>query len=149
LNHLRANLDAPLQAGAPIAQAGEAPMPASALPQPATLPLWVEAVGNWQRLDDDGNAASVDHDTGGMFAGVDPRLANGGQRYGAFGYTDSRIRVSDRRSKADADSYSLALYGGKAFQQQSGTLNLMFGGAYTWRNADAKRDVTSGGTTQH
>src|SRR5690606_19172418 len=36
LNHLRTNLNAPLQAGAPIAQAGEAPIPASALPQPAT-----------------------------------------------------------------------------------------------------------------
>src|SRR5690606_30940649 len=149
LNHLRTNLNAPLQPGAPIAQAGDAPIPASALPQPATLPLWVEAVGNWQHLDGDSNAASVDHDTGGLFVGGDHRLANGWHLGGAFGYTDSRIRVSDRRSKADADSYSLALYGGKAFQQQSGTLNLMFGGAYTWHSVDAKRDVTIGGATQH
>ncbi|HLU77695.1 MAG TPA: autotransporter outer membrane beta-barrel domain-containing protein, partial [Burkholderiales bacterium] len=149
LNHLRTNLNAPLQPGAPIAQAGDAPIPASALPQPATLPLWVEAVGNWQHLDGDSNAASVDHDTGGLFVGGDHRLANGWHLGGAFGYTDSRIRVSDRRSKADADSYSLALYGGKAFQQQNGTLNVMFGGAYTWHSVDAKRAVTIGGATQH
>ena len=148
-NHLRANLSAPLQAGAPIAQADDAPIPASALPQPDVLPLWVEVVGNWQRLESDGNAASVDQDTGGLFVGGDHRLANGWHAGGAFGYTDSRIRVDDRAAKTDADSYSLALYGGKAFAQQQGTLNVMLGGAYTWHSIDSRRDVSVGGANQH
>jgi outer membrane autotransporter protein len=124
-------------------------VPASALPQPQILPLWVEVVGNWQRLESDGNAASVDQDTGGLFVGGDHRLDNGWHLGAAFGYTDGRIRVDDRDAKADADSYSVSLYGGKTFAQRDGTFTLMFGGAYTWHGIDSERDVSVGGANQH
>ena len=150
LRHLRANLSAGMLPGAPIAQADSgASVPPSALPQSAAQPMWVEVLGNWQRLDDDGNAASVEHNTGGIFLGGDHAIGNGWRIGGAFGYADSRIKVDARRSKADVDSYSLAAYAGKGFEQGQGKLNVLLGATHTWHGIDSERDVSVGGLNQH
>lgn len=141
---MRANLGAGRLPGAPTAQAGGA-APAQALPSPAASPLWAQAVGSWQRLDGDGNAAEAKQSLGGLFVGGDVPVGRGWRVGGAAGYTRSDIDVDDRSSSSDADSYSLAVYGGNAWQAGRGQVNLLVGAAHTWHDVDSTRSVTVGG----
>lgn len=147
LAHLRGNLAAGMQPGAPTAQAGGMPS-ASALPNSNTKPAWAELVGNWQTLGGNGNAAKTTQSTGGLFVGADHAVGDGWRVGAALGYTDGNIRVDDRNSKADVSSYSAALYGGKSFDVGAGTLNLLAGTSYTWHNIDSQRNATVAGTSQ-
>ncbi|MGE8678271.1 MAG: autotransporter domain-containing protein [Achromobacter marplatensis] len=141
---LRANLDAGLAPGAATAQAGGT-SPASALPGSAAQPAWAELVGTWQTLDGNGNASRVDQRTGGVFVGADHAVGGGWRLGGALGYTDSRIRVDANSSKADVDSYSATVYGGKAFQAGPGKINLLVGAGYTWHDVSTTRNVAVAG----
>ncbi|EJO30192.1 autotransporter [Achromobacter marplatensis] len=141
---LRANLDAGLAPGAATAQAGGT-SPASALPGSAAQPAWAELVGTWQTLDGNGNASRVDQRTGGVFVGADHAVGGGWRLGGALGYTDSRIRVDANSSKADVDSYSATVYGGKAFQAGPGKVNLLVGAGYTWHDVSTTRNVAVAG----
>lgn len=141
---LRANLDAGLAPGAATAQAGST-SPASALPGSAAQPAWAELVGTWQTLDGNGNASRVDQRTGGVFVGADHAVGGGWRLGGALGYTDSRIRVDANSSKADVDSYSATVYGGKAFQAGPGKINLLVGAGYTWHDVSTTRNVAVAG----
>ncbi|WP_127814868.1 autotransporter domain-containing protein [Bordetella bronchiseptica] len=147
LAHLRANLAAGLRPGAPTAQA-TGPLPASALPASAAQPAWAEVFGNWQTLDGNGNAARVKQHTGGVFVGADHELGAGWRAGAALGVADSKIRVDDRASQADVNSYSAVLYGGKAFQAGAGKLNLLAGAAYTWHDIDTERYASVAGASQ-
>ncbi|WP_439811589.1 autotransporter domain-containing protein [Bordetella bronchiseptica] len=146
LGRLRRHLDLGSQAGAPIAAAGGAPG-AAALPG-APSPAWAEAVGAWQRLDGDGNAAQVRQRTGGLFVGADTALGNGWRVGGSLGFTDGRIEVDGRASQADVDSYTAALYGGRAWSVGAGRLNLLAGAAYTWHDIASERHVAVGDLRQ-
>jgi outer membrane autotransporter protein len=141
---LRANLDAGLAAGEATAQAGGA-TPASALPSSKAQPAWAELVGTWQTLGGNDNASRVDQRTGGVFVGADHAVGGGWRLGGALGYTDSRIRVDANSSKADVDSYSATVYGGKAFQAGAGKLNLLVGAGYTWHDISTTRNVAVAG----
>lgn len=141
---LRANLDAGLAAGEATAQAGGA-TPASALPSSKAQPAWAELVGTWQTLGGNDNASRVDQRTGGVFVGADHAVGGGWRLGGALGYTDSRIRVDANSSKADVDSYSATVYGGKAFQAGAGKLNLLVGAGYTWHDISTTRNVVVAG----
>lgn len=141
---LRANLDAGLAPGAATAQAGGT-SPASALPGSAAQPAWAELVGTWQTLDGNGNASRVDQRTGGVFVGADHAVGGGWRLGGALGYTDSRIRVDANSSKADVDSYSATVYGGKPFQAGPGKINLLVGAGYTWHDVSTTRNVAVAG----
>lgn len=147
LAHLRANLAAGLRPGAPTAQA-TGPLPASALPASAAQPAWAEVFGNWQTLDGNGNAARVKQHTGGVFVGADHELGAGWRAGAALGVADSKIRVDDRASQADVNSYSAVLYGGKAFEAGAGKLNLLAGAAYTWHDIDTERYASVAGASQ-
>lgn len=147
LSHLRANLGAGMRPGAPTAQAG-GDLLASSLPTSNAQPAWAELVGNWQTQQGNGNAAQVKQHTGGVFVGADHAVGGGWRLGGALGYTDGKIRVDDRSSKADVSSYSAALYGGKSFQAGAGKLNLMAGASYTWHDIGTERRVAIAGTQQ-
>lgn len=144
---LRANLGAGLEPGAATAQAAGA-TPAAALPGSKAQPAWAELVGNWQTLDGDGNASRVDQRTGGLFVGADHAVGAGWRLGAALGYTDSRIRVDANSSKADVDSYSATIYGGKAFQAGPGKLNLLIGAGYAWHNVGTTRNVAVAGSQE-
>ncbi|NMK46581.1 autotransporter domain-containing protein [Achromobacter sp. Bel] len=141
---LRANLDAGLAPGAATAQAGGT-TPASALPGSMAQPAWAELVGTWQTLGGNDNASRVDQRTGGLFVGADHAVGGGWRLGGALGYTDSRIRVDANSSKADVDSYSATVYGGKAFQAGPGKINLLVGAGYTWHDISTTRNVAVAG----
>ncbi|MDR2220691.1 MAG: autotransporter outer membrane beta-barrel domain-containing protein, partial [Methylobacillus sp.] len=73
--------------------------------------MWARTFGSWGTFDGDGNAASLDRDTGGMLFGADGSL--GGWRIGALaGVSQTDLDVSRRRSSADSDNYHLGLYAG-------------------------------------
>ncbi|MGE8638483.1 MAG: autotransporter domain-containing protein [Achromobacter sp.] len=144
---LRTNLDAGLEAGAATAQAGGV-TPASALPGSKAQPAWAELVGNWQTLNGNDNASRVDQRTGGVFVGADHGVGGGWRLGGALGYTDSRIRVDANSSKADVDSYSATVYGGKAFSAGPGKINLLVGAGYTWHNVSTTRNVAVAGQAE-
>ncbi|WP_176456934.1 autotransporter domain-containing protein [Bordetella genomosp. 5] len=153
LNRLRANLNAGMRAGAPMAQAGSAAMPASGLPAsglPASnaLPAWAELVGNWQTISGNDNNAEVRQRTTGVFIGTDQPVGNGWRVGGALGYTDGKSRVDGRASQADVSSYSAALYGGKSFEAGRGRLNVMAGAAYTWHDISTERTTSVAGATE-
>lgn len=139
VSHLRTNLAAGLMPGAPLAQAGSGALPAGSMPRSAALPMWAEVVGSWRTMNDDGNAARLKQSTGGLFVGGDTYVGAGWRAGGALGYTDSKLRVNDRDSKADIQTYSAALYAGKAFELENGSLNLLLGGAYSRHSIDSRR----------
>lgn len=128
LSHLRTNL-----------AAGQ--MPGQAPPRSAALPLWAQVVGTWQRMDGDGNAAALKQSTSGLFVGGDHAIGGGWRLGAALGYTDSRVRVDDRASKADVDTYSATIYSGKAFEAGPGQLNMLVGGAYSWHDINTTRQA--------
>ena len=65
---------------------------------------------------------------------------------GALGYTDSTIRVNDRDSRAEVDTYSATVYAGKAIDAGGGRkLNVMVGSAYSWHDIDSRRQIAAGG----
>ncbi|MDX3986689.1 MAG: autotransporter outer membrane beta-barrel domain-containing protein [Achromobacter sp.] len=109
------------------------------MPSSNAQPAWAELVGNWQTQNATDNTAQVRQHTGGLFVGADHAVGSGWRLGAALGYTDSKIRVDDRASKADVSGYSAAVYGGKSFDAGSGKLNLLVGTSYTWHDVASER----------
>ncbi len=143
-NRMRSNLGAGLQPGAPTAQASGAV--AGSMPTSSAYPLWAQVVGSWTELDGDGNAAKAKSDTAGLFLGGDTQVGAGWRVGAAVGYTDGKIKVSDRSSKSDVTSYTAALYGGNSWATAKGQVNFLAGAAYTNHEVDSRRTVTVGGS---
>ncbi|MCI2807251.1 autotransporter outer membrane beta-barrel domain-containing protein [Eoetvoesiella caeni] len=141
---MRGNLGVGMMAGAPTAQAGGAPV-AGSMPQSAALPLWAQVVGNWNTLSDDGNAAKVKSNMGGVFIGGDTAVGSGWRVGGALGFTDGQIDVDDRSSRTKARSYTASLYGGNSWATGKGSVNFLAGAAYTRHNLDSRRSITLAG----
>lgn len=146
LSRLRANLGAGWAPGAPTAQLGRGD--AASLPQPNAQPLWAQVFGNWTTLGGDGNAARTTQTDTGMILGGDVAVGAQWRLGGALGYTNSRSRTGDRASSADVDSYSVTLYGGRAFEAGAGRINLSLGAAYTWHDVDTRRSTAAAGLDQ-
>ena len=147
---LRGNLSAPLAAGAPTAAAGlsDAPASSAALPRAATSPMWAQLSGDWRRLASDGNAPRLNQSSTSLTIGGDAAVGGGWRLGGAFGYTDARLSARDRAASAKIGSYTATLYGGKGYALGAGTLNLTFGGAYSWHDIDSRREVRYGSLDQ-
>lgn len=146
LSRLRANLGAGWAPGAPTAQLGTGD--AASLPRSMAQPLWTQVFGNWSTLGGDGNAARTTQSDAGVVIGGDAAVGAGWRLGGALGYTNSRSRTSDRASSADVDSYSVTLYGGRAFEAGVGRINLSLGAAYTWHDVDTRRSTAAAGLDQ-
>lgn len=146
LTRLRANLNAGWMPGAPTAQLGLGD--AASLPRSAAQPLWTQVFGNWTTLDGNGDAAKTTQSDAGVTIGGDHAIGGGWRLGGALGYTDSRSRTGDRASSSEADSYSVTLYGGKAFEAGAGKLNLSLGAAYTWHDISTQRSTAGAGLDQ-
>lgn len=144
-DRMRANLGAPMVAGAPVAAAGE--LPSGAMPRSSALPLWAQVVGDWQSLKggSDG-AANSKLSLAGLYLGGDTQVGTSGWRVGAaLGYTNGRLNVDDRDSRSDLDSYTASIYGGKSWEAGKGHVNFLAGAAYTRNNVDSRRNVNVGG----
>ena len=62
-----------------------------------------------------------------------------------MGYTDGRVKVNDRKSRSDVNSFTAALYGGNSWATGSGKVNFLAGAAYTHHDIDSRREVNVGG----
>lgn len=146
MNRLRANLGAGMLPGVPTAQLGLGN--AAALPQSAAQPLWAQVFGNWSTLGGNGNAARTTQSDSGVSAGGDVAVGGGWRLGGAVGYSNSRSRTGDRASSSQADSYSVTVYGGKAFDAGNAKLNLSLGASYTWHDMKTQRYADAAGLPQ-
>lgn len=146
MNRLRANLGAGMLPGVPTAQLGLGN--AASLPQSAAQPLWAQVFGNWTSLGGDGNAAKTTQSDSGVSAGGDVAVGGGWRLGGAVGYANSRSNTGDRASSSQADSYSVTVYGGKAFDAGNAKLNLSLGASYTWHDMKTQRYADAAGLPQ-
>jgi outer membrane autotransporter protein len=117
-------------------------MPTKAVPlairTPAsTLAIWGQTFGSWSRTGGDGNAAKLDHSTGGVITGFDSIVAETWRLGLLAGYSRSNFSVTDRASSGQSDNYHVGLYGGT----QWGAIGFRTGAAYTWHDITTARSV--------
>ncbi|WP_210188942.1 autotransporter domain-containing protein [Mesorhizobium sp. YR577] len=104
------------------------------------LAVWGNAFGAWGHAGSDGNAARLDHSTGGLLVGGDAML--GDWRLGLLaGYSRTSFDVKDRASSGDSDNYHIGVYGGT----QWGALALRTGLARSRHDIETRRDVAFAG----
>lgn len=97
--------------------------------------LWARGFGSWGQTRGDGNAASLTRSSNGILAGFDI-AAEQDARVGLLaGYSRSTFEVLRRRSKGEADSYHLGLYGGARFDR----FRLSGAFSYAWHELDTRR----------
>lgn len=147
LGRLRDRLDPTLFQATPMAYAAP-DRRAAAPPWPDAsdgghFSTWAHAFGGSASLSGDGNAAELDRQGGGFFAGGD-WTGDGGWRFGAAtGIDAATLDQPARASSASVDGYHLAAYGGfdgDTFRARAGT-------AIAWRNLSTRRDVAFPGYT--
>jgi subtilase-type serine protease len=101
------------------------------------LAVWGRGFGAWGHLDGDGNAARLDHSTGGFIAGGDA-LVGEQWRVGLLaGYSHTSFDVDDRASSGSSNNYHLGLYAGT----QRGPLGFRSGLSYTWHRIETDKVV--------
>jgi subtilase-type serine protease len=99
--------------------------------------VWGQGFGAWGHLDGDGNAARLDHSTGGFIAGGDA-LVGEQWRVGLLaGYSHTSFDVDDRAASGSSNNYHLGVYAGT----QRGPLGFRSGLAYTWHRIETDRLV--------
>lgn len=99
--------------------------------------LWAQAYGAHTDLDGDGNAADLDYDAAGVFAGLDGELGEAWQAGALIGYSRATFDIDERSSSGSADSFHVAAYGGG----QWGGFGLRGGAAYAWHSIDTARAI--------
>jgi outer membrane autotransporter protein len=98
---------------------------------------WLRGLGARGRIDGDGNAGRMTHDTAGVLMGADA-VAGETVQLGIFGgWQKGDIDVSRVASSADVDSWSLGFYAGG----QLGQLSLRAGGALSSYNGTVTRRI--------
>ncbi|MGH6763603.1 MAG: autotransporter outer membrane beta-barrel domain-containing protein [Phyllobacterium sp.] len=107
--------------------------------------VWGQGFGSWGHNDNDGNAARLDHDTGGFLAGADMEMFDTWRLGVLAGYSRSSFDADDRRSSGTSDNYHLGLYGGT----QWGNLGFRSGLAYSWHRIETGRSAVFDGFADH
>ncbi|WP_245456112.1 autotransporter outer membrane beta-barrel domain-containing protein [Rhizobium leguminosarum] len=107
---------------------------------PSDAPVfWSTAFGGGSETRTDGNAATLNHHTGGFLAGVDAMFDD--IRFGLMaGYSNSQFDPRHRNSSGSSDDYHLGLYAGT----QWGGLAFRSGLAHTWHQIETGRSVAIG-----
>lgn len=106
--------------------------------------VWGHAFGSWSNVDGDGNAARLEHSTGGVLFGGDALVAET-VRFGLMaGYTQSDVSVDQRASSGSSDNAHLGIYAGAKL----GRIALRGGLAYAWHDVETTRRVAFGGLSE-
>lgn len=99
--------------------------------------IWGHGYGSWADRRGDGNAASLERDTGGLLAGLDRGL--GRWRLGVMtGWNRTRLSVADRASSAEAETWHVGVYAGT----QWGKLGLRLGVLHAEHSIETRRTVS-------
>ncbi|MBB4234800.1 autotransporter outer membrane beta-barrel domain-containing protein [Rhizobium esperanzae] len=114
--------------------------PELAAADPSDAPVfWSMGFGGGSETRTDGNAATLNHHTGGFLAGVDTMVDD--IRFGLLaGYSNSEFDPRHRSSSGASDDYHLGLYAGT----QWGDLAFRSGLAHSWHQIDTDRSVAIG-----
>lgn len=116
----------------------------TAEPETQAAVVWGTVYGSSRSTSSDGNASAADAKSGGIINGFDMVLDGGmfdeWRIGGVARYETSSLSVDDRSSSAQADSYSLGVYGGG----NAGQFNFNLGALYTLMDVTTDRDVTIG-----
>lgn len=99
--------------------------------------VWGRGFGAWGHLDSDGNAAGLDHSTGGFLAGGDAAVGESWRLGLISGYSHTSLEADDRASSGSSENYHLGLFAGT----QNGNLGFRSGLAYTWHSIETGRSV--------
>lgn len=132
---------APLGYAAPTKsqKADNVPYPVKAEPLAVVAPasaIWAQGFGSWGSTDGNGNAASLDRNTGGFFIGADTLV--GDWRLGVLGgYSQTSFDVDARASSGESDNIHAGIYAGTNW----GAINFRAGAAYTWNDISTSRYV--------
>lgn len=98
--------------------------------------FWAQAFGAWARSNSDNNAAAAKRATGGFIVGADRQ--QGDARLGlTAGYSNTQLRIDNRGSKADADTFHFAGY----FAKAAGNWSLRSGAALSLHNVNSERTI--------
>lgn len=129
------------EAKAPWPMAKKAPVPAV----PAVVyTAWAQGFGGWLSRGTDGNFASLKSSSEGVLSGFDVTWM-GIYRVGiAAGYDRSNVKVEDRASSTDVDSYHVSAYGGA----HQGNVGLGTGVLFTWNDLSSSRMAAFPGFAQ-
>lgn len=116
------------------------PFPAKAAAASVAAPasaIWAQGFGSWGSTDGNGNAASLDRNTGGFFMGADTLV--GDWRLGVLGgYSRTAFDVDARASSGASDNIHAGLYAGTNW----GAINFRSGASYTWNDISTRRNVS-------
>lgn len=106
--------------------------------------LWGRAIGSWGEIQGDGNAAALDHSTGGFLLGADAEL-NDAWRVGVLaGYGRTSFDTDARGLSGDSNSAYLGIYGGAVFDRFA----IRTGAAYSWHDITTRRRAVFAGFDQ-
>ncbi|WP_313196640.1 autotransporter domain-containing protein [Shinella zoogloeoides] len=105
--------------------------------------FWGQAFGSWGQIDGDGNAASLDHSTGGLLFGADVPVFDDWRLGAVAGYSNTNVDVTGRQSSGSSDNYYFGLYGGA----QWGDFALRTGAANTLHDISTTRIVAVPGVS--
>ncbi len=106
------------------------------LPPPETV-VWAQGVGAWGKFNGNGNAASVNRDLGGVFAGIDRRFGSNWLAGVAGGYTNSSLSIADPTSSASIGTGHVAGYVAANF----GPWNLRSAASGSFNTVDTNRNI--------
>ncbi|NKC04847.1 autotransporter domain-containing protein [Ochrobactrum haematophilum] len=113
------------------------------------MAVWGQGFGAWSDHDGNGNAAKLNHSTGGFLFGADAPVLDAWRLGIMAGYSHTSVKVDARSSSADSDNYHLGLYSGTSFDRGPGALGIRTGLAYTWHEMDFNRSVSFPGFSDH
>ena len=105
------------------------------------LSVWMQGFGGWGNAGS-GQAAGLNHSTGGVLIGADVPVANWRVGVlGGYGHSD----YDGGGTKGDSDDYHFGLYGGTRWD----ALVLSLGASYTWNDITTNRAVSFGDFSDH
>lgn len=136
-DRIRSAFGAVAASSAPVMAYGQGgPVPSRAT---AERPLvWGQGFGAWGHINGDGNAARLQHATGGLLMGLDAPVFDTWRLGFLAGYSRTSFSARDRASSGASDNYHLGIYGGT----QWGDLGLRAGLVQTWHDIDISRAVS-------
>lgn len=98
---------------------------------------WAHAFGSWGTFDNDGNAADLKRNIGGIFVGVDSFINDTWTMGIVGGASKADIKSNKRRSSIDRDDYHLGAYAKGSWDN----ISLRAGVGHTWHSLSSDRYV--------
>lgn len=103
--------------------------------------VWANTWGHWGRTRTDGNAATMRVDGGGVLIGSDLSIGKTSRAGLLLGYTDDRLKLSDREAKATGYNVQFGAYGRTALD----TIRVDGSVIYGHHRSNVQRDIAFGG----